>query len=166
MEPAVFKSTVDKRNRIITAAVIVPLVAVMLLIWFTTPAQTSARYLPTVILLLVGVITPAVVYGNLPRQIAVTDKAIELRCPFRTKIIPRDAETEVRRVRDTDVQNLWRKCGADGIFGKYGLFASRRYPRMYFYAKRSKKDWILVESGGKVYVIAPDDGEGFLKLFR
>lgn len=166
MEPVVFKSTVDKRNRIITAVVIAPLVAVMLLIGFTAPGQTAAKYLPMGILLSISIITPAVIYGYLPRQIAVTDEAIELKCPFRTKIIPRDAETEVRRVRDTDVQSLWRKCGADGIFGKYGLFASKRYSRMHFYAKRGKRDWILVKNAAKVYVIAPDDGEGFLKLFQ
>lgn len=166
MEPVVFKSTVDKRNRIITLIVMASLVAAMLLFWFTTPAHTAARYFPSAVMLLICIGTPVIIYGNLPRRIEVTPEAVVLKCPFRNKTIPRNAKTEVRRVRDTDVQNLLRNWGADGIFGKYGLFASKRYSRMHFYAKRGKRDWILVKNAAKVYVIAPDDGEGFLKLFQ
>lgn len=165
MEPVVFKSSVDRRNRIVSALVGAPVIVIACLIGLLAPENTGV-WPALIVLPAIMAVTAAVVYGNLPRRIVVTPAAIALKCPFRTKIIPRDAATDVRRVQDFDTQGLWRKCGSDGVFGKWGLFASKRYPRMHFYAKRGKRDWILVESGGKIYVLAPDDGDGFVKLFR
>lgn len=164
MERTLFKCTVDRKNRIVTTVVILPIVVIAAAIWLTSPGD-SGGWLATIVLPAIMGITAAVVYGNLPREMAVTGEAIALICPFRTKIILRNAETEVRRVRDTEMQGLWRKCGSDGVFGKWGLFASKRYPRIHFYAKRSRRDWILVKSAGKVYVLAPDDPDAFLELF-
>lgn len=164
MERTVFKCTVDRKNRAITTVLIAPVILVALLIWHVAP-EGSNGWIAAILLPAIMVATAAIVYGNLPRQMVVTGEAIELKCPFRTKIIPHDTNTEVRRVRDYDAQGLWRKCGADGMFGKWGLFASKLYPRMHFYAKRSKRDWILVKSAGKVYVLSPDDGNAFLELF-
>lgn len=163
-EMTVSRSSVDRKNRIVTAVVILPIVVIAVVIWLTFPGG-SGGWIAAIVLPAIMGITAAVVYGNLPREIAVTSEAIALKCPFRTKIIPRDAETEVRRVRDAEMQGLWRKCGSDGVFGKWGLFASKRYPRVHFYAKRSRRDWILVKSAGQVYVLAPDDPDALLELF-
>lgn len=159
-----FRSSVDRQHWIVTILLMIGLLIIPIVL-LAADGGRSGTIASAFVFVTIAIIIPIIVYGNLPRRIEVTPTAIELHCPFRTKRIPRDHDTVVHRVRDYDVQNLWRSWGADGIFGKYGLFASKLYPRMHFYAKRSKRDWILVKSAGRVYVLAPDDGEGFLKLF-
>lgn len=164
MESTAFTCSVDRQNRIVTILVIGLLVIVPIVLLAASEGR-SGTIASALVLVTIVVIIPIIVYGNLPRRMVVTRDAILLKCPFRTKVIPRDAETEVRRVRDYDVQSLWRKCGSGGVFGYWGLYASKWYPRMHFYAKRKKRDWILLSSAGRVYVLAPDDGEAFLELF-
>lgn len=163
MERTVFKCTVDRKNRIITVLLTGLLVIVPAVLLAGTHDLKTA--IASSVVLLILAVSVVIIYGNLPRRMVVTPDAILLNCPFRTKVIPRGTDTKVRRVCDYDTQALCRYWGSDGIFGKWGLFASKLYPRMHFYAKRSKRDWILVKSAGKVYVLSPDDGNAFLELF-
>ena len=160
-----FAVTVDRRNRLSTLLLCGFMLAAMVICWFS-PADDLFRYIMAVILLLVGGVLPILIYVNLPRQIEVTPTAILLHCPARTKSIPRSAKTEVRRIREYDLQLFFRKWGSSGMFGNWGHFSSKFYPDMLVYTKRNKKDWILVRNNGQVWVLSPDDGEAFLDAFQ
>lgn len=134
--------------------------------WMLHTVDRSSLNIAPWLMTFLCIVVPIVIYGIQPRRIVVSDDAIRLECPFRTKVILRDAGMEVRRVRDYDTQFLVRKCGSNGVFGNWGLFGSKLWPRMHFYTKRGPKDWIMFRMGdGKIYVFSPDDSAGFLKLF-
>ena len=121
--------------------------ACLLLLLFAAVFQVFPLKLPGIVISAVMVGAPIIIYGIQPRRIVVSDDAIRLECPFRTKVIRRDTGMEVRRVRDYDTQFLVRKCGLNGVFGNWGIFGSKRWPRMHFHTKRGPKDWIMLRMG-------------------
>lgn len=163
MEPQTFTTSFDRTKLWVTCGVTLLLVGIAVLLW------TLSLYAGAFIILLCCLLSIVILYGLQPRRIEVTPDSIVLHCPFRTKRIPRTSTTRARRMRNNDLKGLWRKFGASGILGEYGLFASKRYPKIHCYAKRRQTDWIMIYSSAEpaceVWVVTPDDGEAFLALF-
>lgn len=163
MKSQTFATTFDRTKLRATSGVLVLLLATAALLW------ALSLYAGALIILLCCVLSVVIIYGLQPRRIEVTPDATVLHCPFRTKRIPRTPDTRARRMRDDDLKGLWRKFGASGILGEYGLFASKRYPKIHCYAKRRQADWIMIytssEPAREAWVVTPDDGEAFLALF-
>ncbi|MDE5945666.1 MAG: PH domain-containing protein [Rikenella sp.] len=166
MERTIFTCSVDRETWKMTGIMFFFLLFYTAFLWMLHSVGWFSLNIAPWLMTFLCIVVPIIIYGIQPRRLVISDDAIRLECPFRTKVIPRDAGMEVRRVRDYDTQFLVRKCGSNGVFGNWGLFGSKRWPRMHFYTKRGQKDWIMLRMGdGKIYILSPDDSEAFLRIF-
>lgn len=142
-------STLDKTNKIKTAIVIGMLGIICSLTLKSDPVIGT-------ILTGISLVLILFLYGSTPSRLERTDKELRIVCLFNTRIIPLAEIHEVRILEKRDKAGLIRTCGADGIFGYFGLFSSCTISKMMVYARR-KDNWTLISTDTGNYVIAPDD---------
>lgn len=95
------------------------------------------------------------IYFCIPKRILVTDTEIVLYNHGFKRIIKKSDVRKVRKATANDLAGLWRKFAAEGIFGYCGIYASKAHKTLYIYASQSK-NWILIETGRKKYIISPE----------
>lgn len=95
-----------------------------------------------------------IVYFNIPKKIIVTDTEVVLCNHGFKRTIKRNDIIKARKFTANDKEGLWRKFAAEAIFGYCGIYSSNAHSTLYIYASQSK-NWILIETGKKKYVVSP-----------
>jgi Bacterial PH domain len=63
----------------------------------------------------------------------------------------------IREFTEVDKKGLYRKFGAEGLFGNFGIYSSKLHRTFTVYTSRDS-NWVLIETRfGKKIVISPDD---------
>lgn len=92
----------------------------------------------------------------------VTESGIVIHRPIGSKLIGFSNIKHVDNVKNDDLGFLLRLFGNGGLFGFTGLFKSRFYGDLTFYATQ-KRNYIIVETNLKKYVLTPDEPLEFVK---
>lgn len=160
----IFHTSPDRRTITNSLLLIGVLLLIPILIYFATGGQTEGLIVIGVMLavLLAGSL---IVYGLLPTRIEVTTQDIILHSPFKRRFIPIKDVERVRRTTRKDLKNLTRWGAAEGLFGYVGIYKSSIHPRLWVYAKRRRRDWIMIRTRDKKYIVAPVEGDRFIERF-
>ena len=98
--------------------------------------------------------------GLAPRGFALNDIELVIDRAMRPIRIPLSSVTEVRRVADAEMKGTLRTMGASGFYAHYGWFWNRALGKFRQYACRFDA-LVLVRAGTAVFVLGPEDPEGF-----
>ncbi|RYY59164.1 MAG: hypothetical protein EOO12_16485 [Chitinophagaceae bacterium] len=160
-----FNSSMDRTARTVTILVFA-LFAVVLSVQVHLAVELPTRWLPIAItILLLGIIV-AISLGFRVTGLTLTENALLIHRPWRTKTIP---IPEIQKAEALDREDLsWslRIFGIGGVFGYYGRFANRKLGAMTWYLTRRDRTVLLRMKDGNKIVISPDDRDGFLQALQ
>lgn len=97
-----------------------------------------------------------------PKSYEVTEGGIVIKRPIGSKLIGFSRIKQVNRVKNDDLGFVFRLFGNGGLFGFTGLFKSRFYGDLTFYATQ-QRNYVIVETDLKKYVLTPDEPLKFVK---
>ncbi len=100
-----------------------------------------------------------------PRGFALNDIELVVDRALRPVKIPLSPVTEVRRLEDGEIKGTLRTMGASGFYGHYGWFWNSKLGKFRLYSGRFK-DLVLLRADRTVFVLGPEDPEGFIADLR
>lgn len=168
MPPEIFKASLDQKTAARSVIVMAIFFCIMLLFSLPAFARGEAFHARIVALIPIGLwlFVIFLTQAYLPTQIIVTSEQIILKCLFRKKKIERQEIVKVRRITDPDLKNIMRMGACEGVFGSLGLYRTEAHRKLWIYVKRDQKDWIMIQTVSHKYVIAPNEGNRFVGLFK
>lgn len=147
-----FPASYDSTTKIISAAVIVVLVAAI-----------AATKIPIVAGITAGVIILSYAYS--PRGYAVVGRSIAVRRLIGKVRIPLDGIRELRTGSADDFRGCLRLWGSGGVFGYYGLFRTSRLGKCTWYVTNRRNTVVLITEA-QTAVFSPDDVDNFIAAIR
>lgn len=108
----------DKRNRIITIALLLIVGGIIYLIW---RYMGEGGYLTAWIISLLAAIIALFVL-SVPRHVRVMETAVEIACVVEMTRILFDDIQSVRRLEQADMKKMFPIFGSFGFFGNYGYY--------------------------------------------
>jgi len=145
-----------------TAARVVTTMVFLLTAFFVFLALRQPRFSPFGAALLL--LLPAVTWGFSIRNYSLEDGKLVIHRPLGSRKIA--LSPELTAFQDPDAaKGALRLWGNGGVFGYYGTFRSGRLGTFSAYAT----DWkfgVVVKTGGKTFVLTPDDPITFIARLR
>lgn len=154
-----FKASLDRLSKWITACVVVLLLAPIIIIGFAAHHAELWALLPMV-MLLVGLLGATYLYS--PKAYSINDEHIIIHRIAGPFYIPRKEIQEIQSITKSELGVVWRTFGNGGMFGYTGYFSSRTIGSMRWFVTQRKNYVLITLIKGKKYLLSPDDPEAFL----
>lgn len=158
-----FTTSLDKFNKITTIIISAILLAVLILVFFLTPAdgQNVAKSVS-----IIPIIAFIVVYLLRPNNYSVSADKLLIHRMINNVEINRNNIQSVQEIDESQVKNSIRTFGVGGFFGSFGKFWNSTLGNMTWYVTR-KNNFVLVETKDqKKIILTPDKPEEFVASFQ
>jgi hypothetical protein len=143
-----FSASYDSTTKIISAVVLVVLLAIVVATHSVVAACLSA-------LIVFGA------YAWSPRGYAVSERSIVVNRLIGSARVALAGIREVRVATPDDFRGCLRLFGNGGLFGYYGLFRTSKLGKSTWYVTNRRKA-VVVVTGEKTVLFSPDDVDGFI----
>ena len=159
----VFKTSLDKLAKVVTAVIIILFTAIIFLqlIFIQDFGNTSSIITITTLL-----ISYLIAFIFRPISYIILDELLVIHRPLLDIKI---ALTEIENIVVLDSQELKgtiRTFGVGGLWGYWGSFANSRIGAMKWYATRMSNAVLITTGNNKKIVLTPDDPELFVKRLQ
>jgi hypothetical protein len=158
-----FTTSLDKFNKITTIIISAILLAVLILVFFLTPAdgQNVAKSVS-----IIPIIAFIVVYLLRPNNYSVSADKLLIHRMINNVEINRNNIQSVQEIDVSKIKNSIRTFGVGGFFGSFGKFWNSTLGNMTWYVTR-KNNFVLVETKDqKKIILTPDKPEEFVASFQ
>jgi hypothetical protein len=158
-----FTTSLDKFNKITTIIISAILLAVLILVFFLTPAdgQNVAKSVS-----IIPIIAFIVVYLLRPNNYSVSADKLLIHRMINNVEINRNNIQSVQEIDVSKIKNSIRTFGVGGFFGSFGKFWNYTLGNMTWYVTR-KNNFVLVETKDqKKIILTPDKPEEFVASFQ
>jgi Bacterial PH domain len=158
-----FTTSLDKFNKITTIIISAILLAVLILVFFLTPAdgQNVAKSVS-----IIPIIAFIVVYLLRPNNYSVSADKLLIHRMINNVEINRNNIQSVQEIDVSKIKNSIRTFGVGGFFGSFGKFWNSTLGNMTWYVTR-KNNYVLVETKDqKKIILTPDKPEEFVASFQ
>lgn len=159
-----FSATYDKSTKVITALVIVLMLAVLASMWISLKA--AGTWLPLLCMAVVSFLSILMPYGFSVKQYRIDNEALIICRPFGNKRIPLTSLVAATPIDPTSLRWSWRIFGSGGMFGYYGTFGNRQLGTMKWYMTRKDHAVLITTVTNKKLVLSPDDVDAFIKAYN
>ena len=157
MADRIFGARYDRLTKIVSAVVVVLLVAVPLMAMRTRVVAVFA-----------ALATAAVIglsFAFSPRGYEISGGAFRVKRLIGDVVFPLDRLRFVREATAADFWGCVRLWGSGGLFGYYGWFWSKALGRSRWYVTERRKA-VVVTDGDQVILVSPEDHDGFVAAIR
>ncbi|MDR2562835.1 MAG: PH domain-containing protein [Prevotellaceae bacterium] len=145
------KAPMDCFNLIQTIIISLVIIAMSIMAFKTDKIVGIALFIMFAVALILA-------YINIPKKIIVTDTEVVIHSPFFDRKIKRKEILEIRNFLKDDKAVMRGLVRSDGLLGCYGIYSSKKYNKIHLYVSR-KRNWILITTANKKYVISPKNTE-------
>ena len=149
-----FRASLDVTTKVITAVVLLILVAIGMLVF-------SYSQYSLLVKMLLGFGLPGLIigvcYAFRPVAYTVTESLIIIKRPAGNVTIPAETVRDVYRASKDSMGWMLRTFGNGGLFGYYGHFRSSNLGNLVLYATRRDRYVILELNDRRKIVLTPDD---------
>ncbi len=154
-----FKASLDLFSKIITAMV-AALFLILIAIQISPLEQTN--YWSVVLSGSLYLALFLVTYGFHTTGYEITDTALIIKRPFKSKEYDRSGIAQVIPIENSDLRKSIRTFGVGGVFGYWGKFANAKFGMATWYATRRKNAVLVVFTTNHKIVLTPNDSAGFV----
>jgi hypothetical protein len=153
MNETIFKYRLDKHSRRITWITLTAIVVVFGGLW----AFALGEYLPAWFFSIVLAIV-ALMILSIPRNLCVTEQALEIRCVVEITHIPYTHIENVRRIARTELGRIFPLFASQGIFGYFGWWLDvRNWDIIKVYASSWHGLVMIEDIYEQRYIVSADD---------
>ena len=154
-----YKSSMDRFTTQTTNGITIAVIVAVYLMWRYYESSNNLLVLGTAGLV---VLVYALAYLAVGRSYTVSPDELVINCYLLPVHIPKDELTAIRIVAREE-RTLMRVYAFGGVFGYTGLYFSQQLGNIFVYARKLSGDMVAVERNErKIYLLAPDDVEGFV----
>ena len=158
----VFKSSLDKTQKIITVAII-HLFTVLFFLGF--PFSGKENITNSLLIGLLFLVITIVAYAFSTKSIELNQNDLCVKRPFDKVILLRSDIIKIQKIEYKDLSSSLRTFGCGGLFGYFGKFWNKQQGSMTWYVTDMKNPVMIETKNGKKIVLTPDDREQFLEQF-
>ena len=105
------------------------------------------------------------VYGWSPRGYEIEGRTVRIRRLIGSVQLTLHAVGEVRKATRDDLRGAVKLMGSGGLFGYYGIYCTSALGKCTWYLT-SRKNAVVLRTGGKTYLLSPDDTGEFVALVQ
>jgi len=156
----IYTNRFDRSNKLITLFATLLMVATM----FIGSTEPGTWYITVLLVLLNGSIL-FFTWALHPRYYRIEGDNIIIERFIKRIEIPFADITEVKAAEPELISGSMRVLGSGGLFGLYGKFKNRQLGNYLMYVTNRKK-MILLRCKDQLYVISPEDRDGFIAEVR
>lgn len=155
----VYKASLDKTTKIITALVFIILVAVACGVYFGTYRINSPSVvkLSTAATFLIVFAVLFISYLYAPKKYIVTDDEFIIHRTIGNRSIRIKDIEEIRPVDPSELKRTIRTFGSGGFFGSYGKFYNSQLGNMTWYVTQQRNRILIRTKSGQKVIISPDE---------
>ncbi len=164
-----FKTTIDGPTAAFSIGIMAFALGILGTLWLVGSKVIDRQAFGVIMMASMGVVVLAlsIAQGFLPSRITVDPEHVIIRRPFGDKVLLRNEISDVRRMIRDERRMLMRLFGGEGVFGYVGRFRSSCHRGGFWvYARRRPREWVMIETRNKKYVVAPVDGDRFVELLK
>lgn len=153
------KVKTDRRVKIITTLLVIAFVALGTWVYM----RSSGTFLPAWFTI-VGAALLLLVVISIPKGVVITKEMIEIHCILELTCINFKEIKNVKILQKRDLNPCVPMAGVFGFFGYFGYYFSFKRNHMFKIYAKAWKNLVLIETNSKkMFVIAVDSPEEFVK---
>ena len=158
----VFKSSLDKTSKAITAGIMLLFVVLFIISYpFSGKENITNSLLIGLLFLVITIVT----FAFSTKSIELNQNDLCVKRPFDKVVILLSDIIKIQKIDYKDLSFAMRKFGSGGLFGYFGKFWNKQQGSMTWYATDMKNPVMIETKNGKKIVLTPDDREQFLEQF-
>ena len=158
-----FKASMDKTTKIITAIVIVILIALVIQPFIFVPKSLSILSPILTALILIIIFSIPILYK--PQAYIIESGNIIIHRIAKNVIFLKNEIDSIQQIEKEKLKGSIRTFGVGGLFGYYGKFYNSKIGAMTWYASRRSNYVLITTTSNKKIILTPDNPENFVKEF-
>ena len=154
----VFKASLDKPAKIITAGIVLVFAVLLVAIWIEESTEVKTGMKVYISIFLIAIL--AFCYAFSIQGYELSDTEIIIKRRSGNKIIKTAAIKEIKTLEKAALKGTIRTMGVGGLFGYFGEFSNSQYGSMDWYVTRRDKI-IFIATHKQRLLLSPDDRDAF-----